>query len=97
MLDICSFVSRNFKVHHDGMIMNVQILLSIKHVIMLSISLIVEGHLFAYKKLKYFLINPRLQRLFISLETVEYMIWHHSYDEMMKLGSVQYGASWVFT
>jgi len=49
MLDICSFVSRNFKVHHDGMIMNVQILLSIKHVIMLSISLIVEGHLLHIK------------------------------------------------
>ena len=35
--------------------------------------------LMAYKKLKYFPITPRLQRLFMSPRTAEHMIWHQSY------------------
>jgi len=33
----------------------------------------------AYKKLKYFPITPRLQRLFMSSRTVEHMTWHQSH------------------
>jgi hypothetical protein len=36
--------------------------------------------LIAYKKLRYFPITPRLQRLFMSPKTAEHMIWHQSYD-----------------
>jgi len=32
--------------------------------------------LMAYKKLRYFSITPRLQRLFMSPKTVEHMTWH---------------------
>ena len=39
-----------------------------------------EKTLFTYRKLKYFLITSRLQRLFMSLKTIEYKTWHHSYD-----------------
>jgi len=42
--------------------------------------------LVAQKKLRYFLITSRLQRLFMSLNTVEHMIWHQSHnavDEVM--------------
>jgi hypothetical protein len=35
--------------------------------------------LVAYKKLRYFPITPRLQRLFMSLRTVEHMTWHQSH------------------
>jgi len=35
--------------------------------------------LVAYKKLKYFPITPRLQRLFMSLRTAEHMTWHQSH------------------
>jgi hypothetical protein len=34
--------------------------------------------LVAYKKLRYFSITPRLQRLFMSPKTVEHMTWHQS-------------------
>jgi hypothetical protein len=34
----------------------------------------------AYKKLRYFLITPRLQRLFMSSKTIEHMTWHQSHD-----------------
>jgi hypothetical protein len=34
----------------------------------------------AYKKLRYFPITPRLQRLFISLRTAEHMTWHQAHD-----------------
>jgi hypothetical protein len=34
----------------------------------------------AYKKLRYFPIKPRLQRLFISPRTTEHMTWHQSHD-----------------
>jgi hypothetical protein len=33
----------------------------------------------AYKKLRYFSITPRLQRLFMSPRTVEHMTWHQSH------------------
>jgi len=33
-----------------------------------------------YKKLRYFPITPKLQRLFISLKTLKYMTLHHSYN-----------------
>jgi hypothetical protein len=36
--------------------------------------------LVAYKKLRYFPITSRLQRLFMSLRTAEHMTWHQSYD-----------------
>jgi len=42
--------------------------------------------LVAYKKLRYFPITPRLQRLFMSPRTVEHMTWHqshHAVDEVM--------------
>jgi hypothetical protein len=32
----------------------------------------------AYKKLRYFPITPRLQRLFMSPRTAEHMTWHQS-------------------
>jgi hypothetical protein len=34
----------------------------------------------AHKKLRYFTITPKLQRLFMSLKTVEHMTWHHLHD-----------------
>ena len=37
--------------------------------------------LVTHRKLKYFLITPRLQMLFMSPKTVEHMIRHHSYSE----------------
>jgi hypothetical protein len=33
-----------------------------------------------YRKHRYFLITPRLQKLFMSPKTVEHMICHYSYD-----------------
>ena len=36
--------------------------------------------LVAYKKLRYFLITPRLQRLFMSPRTAEHMTWHQAHD-----------------
>jgi hypothetical protein len=36
----------------------------------------------AYRKLIWFSITPRLQKLFISPMTVEHMTWHHSHDTM---------------
>jgi hypothetical protein len=36
-------------------------------------------NLVAYKKLRYFLITPRLQRLFMSPRTAEHMTWHKSH------------------
>jgi hypothetical protein len=36
--------------------------------------------LVAYKKLRYFPITSRLQRLFISPRTAEHMTWHQSHD-----------------
>jgi hypothetical protein len=36
--------------------------------------------LFTHKKLKYFSITPRLQRLFMSPKIAKHMIWHQSYD-----------------
>jgi hypothetical protein len=39
-----------------------------------------EKTLVAYKKLRYFSITPRLQRLFMSLKTVEHITWHQSHD-----------------
>jgi len=36
--------------------------------------------LVAYKKLRYFPITPRLQRLFMSPRTAEHMTWHQSHD-----------------
>jgi hypothetical protein len=42
--------------------------------------------LVAYKKLRYFPITPRLQRLFMSLRTAEHMTWHqahHAVDGVM--------------
>jgi hypothetical protein len=37
-------------------------------------------NLVAYKKLRYFLITPRLQRLFMSPRTAEHMTWHQSHN-----------------
>jgi len=34
----------------------------------------------AYKKLRYFPITPRLQRLFMSPRTAQHMTWHQSHD-----------------
>jgi len=39
-----------------------------------------EKTLVAYKKLRYFPITPRLQRLFMSPRTTEQMTWHQSHD-----------------
>jgi len=42
--------------------------------------------LVAYKKLRYFSITPRLQRLFMSPRTAKHMTWHqshHAVDEVM--------------
>jgi len=39
-----------------------------------------EKTLVAYKKLRYFPITPRLQRLFMSPRTAEHMTWHQSHD-----------------
>jgi hypothetical protein len=36
--------------------------------------------LVAYKKLRYFLITPKLQRLFMSPRTVEHISWHQAHD-----------------
>jgi hypothetical protein len=36
--------------------------------------------LVAYKKVRYFSITPRLQRLFISPRTAEHMTWYQAYD-----------------
>jgi len=36
--------------------------------------------LVAYKKLRYFPITPRLQRLFMSPRTAEHMTWHQEHD-----------------
>jgi len=36
--------------------------------------------LVAFKKLRYFLITSRLQRLFMSPRTAEHMTWHQSHD-----------------
>jgi hypothetical protein len=36
--------------------------------------------LFEHKKLRYFSITLRLQRLFISLKTIEHMTWYQSHD-----------------
>jgi len=41
-----------------------------------------EKTLVTHKKLRYFLITPRLQKLFMSPKTVEYMTWHQSHDVM---------------
>jgi hypothetical protein len=38
-----------------------------------------EPTLVAYKKLRYFPITPRLQRLVMSPSTAEHMIWHQSH------------------
>jgi hypothetical protein len=58
-----------------------------KHVSILVINpeLVGEGILSHIKKIRYFPITPRLQRLFMSLKTVEHMTWHHSYDTMDKV------------
>jgi hypothetical protein len=45
-----------------------------------------EKSVVAYKKLRYFPITPRLQRLFMSSRTAEHMTWHkshHAVDEVM--------------
>jgi hypothetical protein len=39
----------------------------------------------AYKKHRYFLITPRLQRLFISPRTAEHMTWHRSHDALDRV------------
>ena len=39
-----------------------------------------EKTLVAYKKLRYFSITLRLQRLFMSPKTVKHMTWHQSHD-----------------
>jgi hypothetical protein len=38
-----------------------------------------EERLVAYKKLRYFPITPRPEKLFMSRRTVEHMTWHQSY------------------
>jgi hypothetical protein len=40
--------------------------------------------LVAYKKLRYFPITPRLQRLFMSPRTAEHMTWHQSHEQLME-------------
>jgi hypothetical protein len=41
--------------------------------------------LVAYKKLRYFPITPRLQRLFMSLRTAEHMTWHQGHDAVDRV------------
>jgi len=41
--------------------------------------------LVAHKKLKYFPITPRLQRLFMSPNIVEHIKWHQSHDAVDKV------------
>jgi hypothetical protein len=36
--------------------------------------------LVAYRKLRYFLITPRLQKLFMSSKIIEHMTWNYSHD-----------------
>ena len=51
--------------------------------------------LVAYKKLRYFPITPRLQRLFMSPRTAEHMTWHqahHAVDGVM--GHPSDGEAW---
>jgi hypothetical protein len=42
-------------------------------------------NLVPHKKIRYFPITSRLQRLFMSSKTVKHMTWHHSYDTMDKV------------
>ena len=39
----------------------------------------------AHRKIRYFPITPKLQRLFIFLKTSEHIIWHHSHDAVTEL------------
>jgi hypothetical protein len=39
-----------------------------------------EWNLVPHKKLRYFSITPKLQGLFMSSKTAEYMTWNHSHD-----------------
>jgi hypothetical protein len=41
-----------------------------------------EITLITHKKLRYFLIIPKLQRLFMLPKTAEHMTWHQSYNVM---------------
>jgi len=41
--------------------------------------------LVSYRKLRYFSITPRLQRLLMSPKTVEHMAWHHSHDAVNRV------------
>ena len=41
-----------------------------------------EMTLVAYKKLRYFSITPRPQRLFMPPKTIKHITWHHSHDIM---------------
>jgi len=51
--------------------------------------------LVAYKKLRYFTITSRLQRLFISPRTAEHMTWHQSHDAVDgAMVHPSYGAAW---
>jgi hypothetical protein len=56
-----------------------------------------ERTLVAYKKLRYFPITPRLQRLFMSPRTAEHKTWHQAHDAvdgvMVHLSTVKRGNS----
>jgi hypothetical protein len=67
--------------------LKIQSWLTAEHVGILVINpeLVGEGLLSHIKKIRYFSITPRLQKLFMSLKTIEHMTWHHSYDTMDKV------------
>ena len=51
--------------------------------------------LVGYKKLRYFPITPRLQRLFMSPRTTEHMTWHQSYHAVVGvMVHPSYGEAW---
>ena len=50
--------------------------------------------LVAHRKLRYFSITPRLQRLFMSPKITEHIIWHHSYDTMDEVMMHHFDGAW---
>ena len=53
---------------------------------MLGIKLeLARERLLSHRKLKYFSITSRLQRLLISSKTAKHMTWNHSHDAMDRV------------
>jgi hypothetical protein len=55
-----------------------------------------EKTLVAYKKLRYFPITPKLQRLFMSPRTAEHMTWHQSHDAVRHNPILGYSPKFTF-